>query len=96
VARPDVTWQGVTETEALRELLGPNGLTEDRTADLVTAVERIRQRQETEGIRHKIVLHALHAELGTWQAVADQLGRPKTTIWAWAHPEGTRMRPGIE
>jgi hypothetical protein len=92
--RPDVTWQGMTETQALEGLLGSDGLTEDHVADLLRAVAAIQTRRDVTEAQYKIILHALHVELGTWDAVAQALGKVKSTVWRWAHPEGTPMRPG--
>ena len=101
--RPDVTWQGVNETQVLTDLLGEGALTDDRVGDLLAALARMKEAQCISETRNKIILHALHVELGTWGAVAERTGIPKTTafnaakmIWDMAHPDGTPMPRGTE
>ncbi len=87
MAREDAQVGNVTETDVLREVLGKDGMTEDRTADLMAAVKRINRARSNANLQIKIILHGLHAELGTWGAVATKLEAPKTTVWSWAHAE---------
>lgn len=85
--RVDAQVGNVTETDVLREVLGKEGMTEDRTADLLAAVKRINRARSNANLQIKVILHGLHSELGTWEAVAARLEAPKTTVWNWAHAE---------
>jgi hypothetical protein len=87
VDREDVRVGNVTETEVLIEVLGEDGLTDDRTADLARSVRIINRARTERALQIKIIMHGLHAELGTWEAVSDKLDVPKTTVWNWAHAE---------
>jgi len=87
VKREDAQIGNVTETDVLREVLGKEGMTNDRTADLMAAVRRINRARANSNLQIKIILHGLHAELGTWEVVAAKLETPKTTVWTWAHTE---------
>jgi hypothetical protein len=79
--RAPVSWQGMSEEQALAVVLGPGRLTQDRSADLREAVKLVEQTDRA----FQVILHALHAELGTWQAVAEVVGRPLATVHGWAH-----------
>ena len=79
--RQPISWDGMTEGEALDLVLCPEGRTDDQTADLVSAFLKLEQIDSAA----VVILHALHAELGSWKRVAKRLGRPQTTIWNRAH-----------
>jgi hypothetical protein len=87
-ARDEYQWKGLTETQALREMLGEENLTDDRRADLIKATKIIKDRQSATALLHKVILVALYKELGTWDEVAKVSGVPKTTAWEWAHALG--------
>lgn len=91
--RSDVTWEGTTETGVLQDLLGAEGLTADRMADIIAALDALERHRCVSETRQKILYHAMHAELGTWDAVAAKLGRNKSTVWRWAHPDRLPMPP---
>lgn len=86
--RDEYQWQGLTESEALRRMLGADALTDDRKADLIKATKIIRTKQGETALLYKVILVALYKELGTWEAVAEVTGVPKTTAWGWAHALG--------
>lgn len=90
--RGEYQWQGLTESQALREMLGADNLTDDRRADLIKATRVIRSKQADTALLYKVILVALYQELGTWEAVAEISGVPKTTAWGWAHALGTEPR----
>lgn len=82
VPRKPVTWQGLSEDDALDLILGVDRAEQPRLQELgqaFLALERIE-------LAAKVILHALHAELGSWKKVAKHLGRPQTTVYNWAHP----------
>lgn len=79
--RAPVSWQGMTEEQALAVVLGEERMTGDRRADLLVAVSLVQQTDRA----YQVILHALHAELGTWQAVAEEVEQPLSTVHAWAH-----------
>lgn len=93
--RADVTWgpagQEMTETEVLQSLLGEDGLTDSRLSDLVAALARLETAREAQALQQKILYHALHSELGTWDAVAAHLGQRRSTVWNRAH---VYLKPG--
>ena len=71
----------MTEEQALAVVLGEARVTGDRRADLLVVVSLIQQVDRA----YQVILHALHAELGTWQAVAEEVEQPLSTVHAWAH-----------
>jgi hypothetical protein len=87
-ARDEYQWKGLTETQALREMLGEENLTDDRRADLIKATQIIKDKQVETALLYKVILVALYKELGTWDAVAEVSGVPRSTAWGWAHALG--------
>jgi hypothetical protein len=79
--RAPVSYQGMTEENALAVVLGEERMTGERLADLLTAVGVIQQSDRA----YQVILHALHSELGSWQAVATEVEQPLSTVHNWAH-----------
>jgi hypothetical protein len=92
----------VTETEVLQRILGPGGLTNDRRADLITAIKRREALIKDIPLELRILYHGLYSELlpeneDVWLRVGIAAGWPAKTAkdraWRRAHPRGKETEP---
>jgi hypothetical protein len=62
VDRPEVTSHGVAEGEVLAEVLGSGGLTGDREADLVAAIQRLEDLSDRIPLLWRVLYHGLYQQ----------------------------------
>jgi hypothetical protein len=102
VERPDAVSRGVTESEALTEVLGEGQLTGNREADLIKAITEMEAKVARVPLLLRILYHGLYAELkpdnhDVWHRVGLAVGWParqaKNKAWRRAHPPGLETEP---
>lgn len=100
--RPDAVSHGVTESEALAEVLGADGLSGDREADLIKAITEMEAKIARVPLLLRTLYHGLYAELkpdnhDVWHRVGLAVGWParqaKNKAWRRAHPPGLETEP---
>lgn len=100
--REDTKSCGVTETEVLQRILGPDGLTEDRKADLIKTIRQREALIRDIPLELRILYHALYLELqpeneDVWLRTGLAVGWPAKTAkdrsWRRAHPRGKETEP---
>lgn len=97
--RKDIWSHGVTETEALIEILGPTATTEeDREATWIKAIHQLEALMERAPLLLRIGYHALYNEYhpqnsDVWARVGAAVGKTKNQAWRKAHPPGLETDP---
>jgi hypothetical protein len=92
VDRPDAVSSGVTESEAIAEVLGADTLTEDRKADLIRAIRRLEDLADRIPLLWRILYHGLYEELhpensDVWLRVGEAASRDPVDVrdQKWRH-----------
>lgn len=102
MARDDAVSRGVTETEALTEVLGQEGVSGDRQADLIKAITQLERETARVPLLLRVLYHGLYGELkpdnhDVWHRVGVAVGWPareaKNKAWRRAHPPGIETEP---
>lgn len=83
--RADAVSQGLTETEALAEVLGTEALTDDRKADLIAAIHRLEDLSDRVPLLLRVLYHGVYAELhpqnsDVWLRVGETVSRDPADV----------------
>ncbi len=96
--RNDVVSNGVSEGQALDEILGAENLTGDREADLVAAIRQLEELVARAPLLLRVLYHAMYQQLkpdnhDVWARVGAATGCTKNQAWRKAHPPGMETEP---
>lgn len=98
--RDDVASHGVSEGEVLDEVLGADGRTDDREADLVAAIKQLEELVARAPLLLRVLYHAMYEQLkpdnhDVWARVGAAVGCTKNQAWRKAHPPGMETEPMV-